>query len=92
MRKDLIDLEALDELITQHKHLYLQSHINTIKIPSMNNRCQEEIDTTESEEKKEALRTQIETNNANLNHNKEQMKSLEEMIDSFISFKNELCQ
>jgi hypothetical protein len=89
-RKDLIDTDMLDELITQHKGMYLQSYVNTLKIPSLNARCEEELATTTDDKKKEALTSQIAQNNANLVSNKEQMKNLEEMTDKLLSFKSSL--
>ena len=70
--------------------MYLQSYVNTLKIPSLNARCEEELATTTDDKKKEALTSQIAQNNANLVSNKEQMKNLEEMTDKLLDFKSSL--
>ena len=70
--------------------MYLQSYVNTLKIPSLNARCEEELATTTDDKKKEALTSQIAQNNANLVSNKEQMKNLEEMTDKLLAFKSSL--
>lgn len=89
-RKDLINVEMLDELIESYKNLYLQSYANVLKLPSLTRRCEEGIAETENEEKKEALKEQIEKNNYLILENKANMQNSAEMHDSLLSFKNSL--
>lgn len=88
VRKEFIDKARLDEHIEALTAGYLESYVNTLKIPSLIARCEE--GKGQSEEQDSVLDTQIESHKRNIVNNEEQMKSLSEIYDRLLEFKNSL--
>ncbi len=88
VRKELIDKARLDEHIEALTAGYLESYVNTLKIPSLIARCEE--GKGQSEEQDSVLDTQIESHKRNIVNNEEQMKSLSEIYDRLLEFKNSI--
>ncbi len=88
VRKELIDKARLDEHIEALTAGYLESYVNILKIPSLIARCEE--GKGQSEEQDSVLDTQIESHKRNIVNNEEQMKSLSEIYDRLLEFKNSL--
>lgn len=91
-RKDMLSEEMLEQHIEQCKVGYLESYINTLKIPSLISRCEEGTKMDDiAEQKKEALVEQIKSHELNIKNNEEQMITLSEIYDRLINFQKE-CQ
>lgn len=91
-RKDMLSEEMLDQHIELVKTGYLESYINTIKIPSLISRCEEGAKMDDvSDQKKEALLDQIKQHEMSIKNNEEQMVTLSEIYDRLINFQTQ-CQ
>jgi len=91
-RKDMLSEEMLDQHIELVKTGYLESYINTIKIPSLISRCEEGTKMESvSDQKKEALLDQIKQHEMSIKNNEEQMITLSEIYDRLINFQTQ-CQ
>ncbi len=91
-RKDMLSEEMLDQHIELVKTGYLESYINTIKIPSLISRCKEGVEMEDvSDQKKEALVEQIKQHEMSIKNNEEQMVTLSEIYDRLINFQAQ-CQ
>lgn len=91
-RKDMLSEEMLDQHIELVKTGYLESYINTIKIPSLISRCEEGTKMENvSDQKKEALLDQIKQHEMSIKNNEEQMVTLSEIYDRLINFQTQ-CQ
>ena len=88
VRKEIIDKARLDEHIEALTAGYLESYVNILKIPSLIARCEE--GKGQSEEQDSVLDTQIESHKRTIVNNEEQMKSLSEIYDRLLEFKNSL--
>lgn len=88
IRKEFINKEKVQEHIEALKAAYVESHINTLKIPSFIDRCKEGIEKTP--EKKEMLEKAILEHERLITENQEQMKNLSEILDRVIEFDNTL--
>jgi len=91
-RTDMLNEEMLEQHIEQCKIGYLESYVNTLKIPSLMSRCDEGTKLSEvSEQKKEALVDQIKQHEMAIKNNEEQMVTLSEIYDRLINFQTQ-CQ
>lgn len=88
VRKELIDKARLDEHIEALTAGYLESYVNTLKVPSLIARCEE--GKGNNPEQDSVLDTQIESHKRTIVNNEEQMKSLSEIYDRLLEFKNSL--
>jgi hypothetical protein len=88
----MLNEEMLEQHIEQCKIGYLESYVNTLKIPSLMSRCDEGTKLSEvSEQKKEALVDQIKQHEMAIKNNEEQMVTLSEIYDRLINFQTQ-CQ
>lgn len=88
----MLSEEMLDQHIELVKTGYLESYINTIKIPSLISRCEEGVEMDGvSDQKKEALIDQIKQHEMSIKNNEEQMVTLSEIYDRLINFQTQ-CQ
>ena len=88
VRKEFISKEKVQEHIEALKAGYVESYVNTLKIPSFIYRCKEGIEKTP--EKKEMLEKAILEHERLIVENEEQMKNLSEILDRVIAFDNTL--
>lgn len=91
-RQDMLNAEMLEQHIEQCKIGYMESYVNTLKIPSLIERCEEGTKMNDLlETKKEALVDQIKAHKMNIRNNEEQMVTLSEIYDRLITFQK-ICQ
>ena len=88
IRKELINREKLEEHIEAILAWYLESYVNTLKIPSLISRCEEALG--KSEDADTVLKTQIESHKKNIVANEEQCQTLSEIYDRLLKFKETL--
>lgn len=90
-RKDMLSEDALEQHIEQCKVGYVTCQVNLLKIPSLIERCEEELKKEMPEAKKEMYLNQIEAHKKQMITDEEQMISLSEIYDRLINFQTE-CQ
>lgn len=90
-RTDIISQEALEQHIDQQMVGYTTSYVNTLKIPSLIARCEEEIAEDMPTEKREMYEKQIEAHKRQIKTDAENMVSLSEIYDRLVNFQTQ-CQ